>query len=234
MPPIPTPRRHLRRTLQRLARRLVPNSAGVQPRRLHAAPVVKVSKTHIDAARLLVDRPTLSTLRYRVQITKHHLDNVHPDIRTFYRRFNKELRDRGYPFFAHDLYRSPDEQISLKSRGVSRAGPGDSAHNWGCAVDIVHSQRFWDLTKIEWAIIGQIGKEISRKTNIPIIWGGDWSFYDPAHWELSSWRDIRREMKFHEIGTTLLGVPDNVANMDYEIYFATIDARVKRANSTLV
>ncbi|QCS37219.1 hypothetical protein [Tortoise microvirus 70] len=59
------------------------------------------------------------------------------------------------------------------------------------AVDIVHFGRYWDLSPKEWAVVGLIGKEVARRRNIKIVWGGDWRFWDPAHWELKDWKALR-------------------------------------------
>ena len=56
-------------------------------------------------------------------------------------------------------------------------------------MDIVHASRAWNLTKKEWDVLGSIGKEIARKRNLKMEWGGDWKFYDPAHWQIKDWRD---------------------------------------------
>lgn len=100
-----------------------------------------------------------------------------------------------YPFY---FVRTHDEQDRLYAKGVTKAKGGESPHNYGCAVDQVHYSRYWDLTKKEWAVIGLIGKEVARRRNIKIVWGGDWGFYDPAHWELRDWRHYRAAAKRHE------------------------------------
>ena len=92
--------------------------------------------------------------------------------------------------FAHNMKRTPDEQNALFVKGVSKARNIQSPHVHGCAVDIVHGVRGWDLTRIEWDIVGHLGYEVARALGIKIQWGGEWSFYDPAHWELEDWRDV--------------------------------------------
>lgn len=63
----------------------------------------------------------------------------------------------------------------------------------GEACDIIHSVKFWELTKGEWASIGMLGHQLAHDLKIPIRWGGDWDadedmhdhrLWDPAHWEL--------------------------------------------------
>ena len=62
--------------------------------------------------------------------------------------------------------------------------------DYSAAVDIIHATRGWNLTKKEWDVVGAIGKELARKRNIDIEWGGDWKFYDPAHWQIKSWKTL--------------------------------------------
>lgn len=90
--------------------------------------------------------------------------------------------------YAHNMVRTSAQQQELYVRGVSKAKGFDSPHPNGCAVDIVHSTRAWDLTKSEWSMLGHIGKELAAQNGFKLVWGGDWSFYDPAHWELANWR----------------------------------------------
>jgi hypothetical protein len=59
------------------------------------------------------------------------------------------------------------------------------------AVDIISATKAWDLSKKQWDVIGCIGKEIARKRNLKIDWGGDWDFWDPAHWQIADWRKYR-------------------------------------------
>lgn len=79
-------------------------------------------------------------------------------------------------------------------KGLSKAKAGQSAHNHGFAVDIVHGTKAWELTRKQWDLVGHIGKEVAASMGIHVEWGGDWSFYDPAHWELANWRDIGRSL----------------------------------------
>jgi len=68
-------------------------------------------------------------------------------------------------------------------------------------VDIVHGVFAWELTPQEWQLLGKIGKQVAWRLNqaLPkerqffVDWGGDWKFYDPAHWEIRGWQaDVRK------------------------------------------
>lgn len=103
------------------------------------------------------------------------------------------------PFYAFEVVRSRERQTALHKIGVSNAPAGQSPHNYGFAVDIVHSDRHWNLTNKEWWVIGQIGIEVARRQKVPVRWGGDWDgdgdiydnrLFDPAHWEIANWRKL--------------------------------------------
>lgn len=92
--------------------------------------------------------------------------------------------------FAHSMVRTPEEQAELFRQGVSKDSPDDGI--WphkGCAVDIVHSVKGWNMNADEWKLVGHLGKEISAQMGLGVIWGGDWAFYDPAHWEIKTFRE---------------------------------------------
>lgn len=145
----------------------------------------------VTALEALVDRPRLSTQAYQRQQWQAVVEGAHPDIIEFRRCFiDKMGKVHGVPLWAHNMVRTSREQAALFKRGVTKARAGESPHNWGCAVDIVHSVKQWDLDLRSWAILGHIGKEVAKAKGIPIMWGGDWKFYDPAHWELADWEDI--------------------------------------------
>ena len=186
--------KHLRRAIQRLIRRAHSKRAAVvipRPLRTGLDGVVnRLPKTHQAAAQALADWPVIESIDYRNAVVKTSRELAHPEIVEFYLEFNKVLRARGYPFYAFEFHRSLRRQHTLYQRGVSKAKPGESPHNYGCAVDIVHLTRKWDLTRVEWAVVGALGKEVARRRNLKIDWGGDWRFYDPAHWQLTNWKEI--------------------------------------------
>lgn len=143
-----------------------------------------------EAAALLVDRPACESTGYKNKQI-YDWEGVHPDIIEFTQRMIKELKRRGIPFYAFELMRTPERQERLKKQGRSKAGPWRSAHQYGCAVDLISYTKLWDITPAQWLLIGTIGKEIARKMGIKIIWGGDWKFYDPAHWQLADWKEYK-------------------------------------------
>lgn len=155
--------------------------------------------SHLEAARGLVSWETMRTPKFLNRLHDAPTVNADPLIFGFARAFLGNLHRRGWPFYAHVYWRSDEEQARLKAARRSKAGPGQSPHNFGMAVDIVHVSRGWDLSRKEWDVIGMVGKEVirtgfysaseKRMLRPKIEWGGDWKFYDPAHWEIAAWRE---------------------------------------------
>lgn len=150
--------------------------------------------TYIDAFLRLQNAPVLETENYRNRLrVDYGQPNARtPDIQRFTETFVKKLARYSVPFFPHGVYRSPEEQEALFAKGVTRVRAGQSAHNFGMAVDLVHYGFYWDLTRKEWELIGAFGKDLAKSMALKVTWGGDFkSIWDPAHWELSDWRDYR-------------------------------------------
>lgn len=145
---------------------------------------------YTSAMRAMTDRSFLLSERHKGQHNRADRVGGHPTIIEFERKLIKRFAKLGIPMFCHCLYRGQDEQNSLFVRGLSKARYGQSAHNFGLAADIVHGTKAWDLTRQQWDLVGHIGHEVAASLGIQVEWGGNWSFYDPAHWELANWRDI--------------------------------------------
>lgn len=133
----------------------------------------------------------LKTPKYQEQQTRAKIAGAHPDIVEFSRKLIKRGASMGIPLFAHCIVRSFDEQASAFVRGISRDSPKDGLwpHRFA-AVDIVHGTKAWDLTAQQWAVLGHLGKEVANSMSIDVEWGGDWNFYDPAHWEIYGWKSL--------------------------------------------
>lgn len=113
-------------------------------------------------------------------------------LRVFAARLCEAARKLGIPLYVHGAFRSAAQQQEMLRRGVSKAQWPRAPHCQGKAVDIVHGRYHWEMSRDEWAFIGRLGKDISDKMGLSLNWGGDWSFYDPAHWEMADWKeDIR-------------------------------------------
>jgi len=117
---------------------------------------------------------------------------MQPELAEFLQRLYLSLRKRNFPTYVHTAHRSEEEQLALFKAGHSKVKIG--AHQRGAAFDLIHSDRHWkDMPRVGWQYIGLIGKDIIRthhtRDATPMIeWGGDWEFYDPAHWQLAYWK----------------------------------------------
>lgn len=149
------------------------------------------------AMKSLIDKEFIKTAKYREQQGRaerrgHWCEfdqRIGPIVR-FSEAMVSDCRRRGIPMFAHCIVRSAADQMAAYKGGVSKAKPGESPHNYGLAVDLVHGVRGWDLDHRAWDIIAHIGREVSARIQVPVEWGGSWRFYDPAHWQIANWRNV--------------------------------------------
>ncbi|MFU0507250.1 M15 family metallopeptidase [Pseudaminobacter sp. NGMCC 1.201702] len=139
----------------------------------------------------MVDRAFIYSERWSVQQGRADRTGAQPEILEFERKLIKRCFKLGIPLFAHCVVRGSLEQNRLFKAGRSKARAGESPHNYGAAVDLIHGTKAWALSPKQWAVLGHLGKEVAAQAGIDVIWGGDWKFWDPAHWELANWRSIR-------------------------------------------
>lgn len=162
-----------------------------EPRKLE--PVIRseyLPESYQELAQRLRDPSAFVSPQWR-RVEYREGDGGDP-IYEFVTSMRDEFRRRQIPMFAVTVYRGKEAQDSAFARGTSKARFGQSAHNFKMAVDFVHIHRMWNLSRKEWEIIGLIGKEVARRRNIRITWGGDFkSLWDPAHWELADWKQRR-------------------------------------------
>lgn len=158
---------------------------------------VPVPETFADAMKSLRDPAYAASQNWQDQQWRAVRLGAHSDIKEFERRFIKRCYKLGIPLFAHSMVRTREDQDKLFADGVSDAKGGQSAHNYGMAVDIVHGVRAWGLKPKEWLMIGHVGREVAASAGIDITWGGHWKIdpetgvgWDPAHWELTLWRRL--------------------------------------------
>ena len=150
---------------------------------------INVHKDHTAAMRSLADPQAMEMFKYKQAHTTLDWEGVHPDIKKFWDRFHKAMIKRNIPVRVFELRRSHKRQTELYNKKRSQAKAGESAHNYGMAIDIIHAKFAWNCSKKQFDCIIAIGKECARKCNIKITSGGDWDFYDPCHWELTNWKE---------------------------------------------
>lgn len=144
--------------------------------------------TYRAALTRLQNPSALSSLQYWQRRDAIDWTHVDEGLKKFSQAFVSRFADYGVPVFVHGAYRSGEEQDRLFAQGVTKARAGQSAHNHGFAVDIVHYGHYWDMTRKEWNLFGEIGKDVAASMNLKLTWGGDWkSIWDPAHWEIEGW-----------------------------------------------
>lgn len=146
---------------------------------------------YAEALRAMTDRAFCQSERYSDQQGRAERNGAQQAILDFERKFISRCRKMGIPLFTHCCIRGSVEQNRLFKEGMSKARAGESPHNYGAAVDIIHGTKGWTISRKQWAILGHIGKETAAVSGISVVWGGDWKFFDPAHWELTNWRDVR-------------------------------------------
>lgn len=147
--------------------------------------------TYADDLRGMVNRSFCFSEKYSEQQGRADRVGADPRLLEFERKLVKRLFKLGVPMFAHSVCRNGADQDRLFVKGVTKARAGQSPHNYGAAVDLIHGIKGWDLTRRQWDIIGHLGNELAASLTLEVIWGGTWEFWDPAHWELADWREIR-------------------------------------------
>jgi len=136
----------------------------------------------------MANKEFINSINYKKQQLRAVRTGAHPDILKWERNMVKACKGYSIPVFAVEMMRTSERQQELYDKGFSQAKAGESYHQYGAAVDIVHSTKLWDgMTKKEWRILYEIGHDVARKMNIKLENGFDWEFYDPAHWQLKDW-----------------------------------------------
>lgn len=139
----------------------------------------------------LSNKPFLDGLRYEHQQLRANRRNCHPDILLFEKAFVRLCAEYDIPVFAHSIRRDKSTQDRLFRDGFSRAKYGESPHNFGMAVDLIHGTKAWNIARKDWSVFYAIGSEASSKSGVQVDWGGHFrSLYDPAHWQLKNWRSV--------------------------------------------
>lgn len=221
---------HPARVLQRLIRRL--QNQGRRANR----PVIYRTETDLPSSvRLpvgaqatikgMVDLKHLRGKTYQTRKGKQDWHNCHPDIKRFALAMQRECEKRGIPVWIFEVYRTPERQRELFNKGTTKAGPGSSPHQYGCAVDIISSAKLWDWTETEWQLLGVIGKEVARKCNIKLDWGGDWG-WDKPHWQLSHWKQVKLAIEDE-------GFPQGVDGPDWLLDWLIIDPLCRTARDKM-
>jgi hypothetical protein len=119
----------------------------------------------------------------------------------------RAMQDAGYPAKISECYRSAERQIELYYRTprVTKAGPFESAHQYFCAVDIIHPAKGWEVSEDYWETLASCVRVVAQKFEVELDHGHFWRFRDSAHIQLEDWRHFaalvgRRKPDPEELG----------------------------------
>lgn len=150
-----------------------------------------------DAPQRLRNPAYFNSNAYLKSIDRANWLHSDPRLMLWAATFIEMARKRGIPLYVHCALRDEAEQTRVFKAGHSKVQYPRSAHNIGEAVDIVHSQFHWEMSKQEWYYLHTLGLRALDKVNagvkvsdrLHLTWGGNFkSLYDPAHWEITDYR----------------------------------------------
>ncbi len=137
----------------------------------------------------------LKTPKYQQQQTRANRVGAHPSILEFSDKMVKRAASLGIPLFPLCIVRTHADQAAEYVQGDSRDDPSDGLwpHRFA-AVDLIHGTLgYMDRPVIPhaWDIIGHLGQEVANSMDVKITWGAKFKgLYDPAHFELTGWKDM--------------------------------------------
>ena len=111
-----------------------------------------------------------------------------PAVATAADRVMVDMEMLGHPVRVVEGYRSLERQAELYVQGrttpgevVTKAKPGESLHNYGCAVDFIFRKEGYNATPPLWETLGTIGEKHGLE------WGGRWKgFVDKPHFQMTN------------------------------------------------
>lgn len=127
-------------------------------------------------------------------INSRNLNDLHPAVQKRAAAFLAACRAQGIDLLVSSTYRDAESQQALYDQGrikpgrvVTNARPGQSWHNWRCALDVVPlraGKPVWGTTGADaelWTRIGAIGKSCGLE------WAGDWKrFKEFPHFQFTA------------------------------------------------
>lgn len=103
----------------------------------------------------------------------------------------KRMAQKGWPCKILAHWRTPERQAELLAKGVSKAGPWRSPHQYGLAVDIIHASLGWRVPERFWIDLAACVQVCSKQYGVALEHGHTWKFRDSAHVELKDFRRYR-------------------------------------------
>ena len=143
-----------------------------------------------SALRVIQEPEFLRSEAHQAQHWRANRDGADARIRVFEKRFVARMAKLGVPMFCHCMVRTLADQRAAFVQGNSQNDGSRPYPHMAWAVDIVHGTMGWELPREAWQLLGHIGKEVAAQEGLKLVWGGDWKgLWDPAHWEVETWRD---------------------------------------------
>ena len=121
-------------------------------------------------------------------INSRKLEDLIPQAKERVERFIALCHEQGIDLLVTSTFRDNESQGELYEQGRTRPGkvvtnakPGESWHNYRCAVDVVplvNGKPNWDGSDPIWQTIGELGEQAGLE------WAGRWhSFKELAHFQ---------------------------------------------------
>ena len=121
-------------------------------------------------------------------INSRSLDDLVPPAKQRAQAFVEAAKAKGIDLLVTSTYRDNESQAALYAQGrttpgdvVTNARPGQSWHNYRCALDVValvNGKPIWNKKDPIWQKIGEIGKSCGLE------WAGDWvTFKEFPHFQ---------------------------------------------------
>jgi peptidoglycan L-alanyl-D-glutamate endopeptidase CwlK len=121
-------------------------------------------------------------------INSRKLTDLHPKLATMAMLHIAECKELGIDLLVTSTYRDKESQAALYAQGrtapgkiVTKAGPGQSIHNYRLAYDVVpmrNGKPVWDAKDPIWQIVGKAGEVCGLE------WGGRCTkFKDLPHFQ---------------------------------------------------
>lgn len=109
-------------------------------------------------------------------------------------QIERAMQDAGYPAKIVECYRSPSRQTELYEQRprVTKAKAFESAHQYYCAVDIVHPAKGWAVSEAYWDVLSACVRNVALKFDVELDHGHYWHFRDSAHIQLADWRAFKK------------------------------------------
>lgn len=131
-------------------------------------------------------------------LNSRSLDDLTPRTRDLARQFLAACEAAGIDLLVTSTYRDTESQAALYAQGrsapgnvVTNAKPGQSWHNWRCALDVVplrNGKPVWGTSGEDgklWEQIGAIGESVGLE------WAGRWkSFRELAHFQCAQGKTL--------------------------------------------